>query len=124
MMPPLAGDAGSRQGPSVSANSLVDLDHNRAFPQNKQNEPAITRDPLTGVLVAGANDELDNPLRHDATAALASPCPLATGEQISAFYVSRDNGANWRGGFPPGHDNPGLRRAAAGDPSPDAGASR
>ena len=124
MMPPLAGDAGSRQGPSVSANSLVDLDHNRAFPQNKQNEPAITRDPLTGVLVAGANDELDNPLCHDTTAALASPCPFATGEQISAFYVSSDSGANWSGGYLPGYDNAGIRRASGGDPSLDAGPSR
>ncbi len=124
MMPPLAGDAGSRQGPSVSANSLVDLDHNRAFPQNKQNEPAITRDPLTGVLVAGANDELDNPLCHDTTAALASPCPFATGEQISAFYVSSDSGARWRGGYLPGYDNAGIRRASGGDPSLDAGPSR
>ena len=124
MMPPLAGDAGSRQGPSVSANSLVDLDHNRAFPQNKQNEPAITRDPLTGVLVAGANDELDNPLCHDTTAALASPCPFATGEQISAFYVSSDNGAKWSGGYLPGYDNAGIRRASGGDPSLDAGPSR
>ena len=124
MMPPLAGDAGSRQRPSVSANSLVDLDHNRAFPQNKQNEPAITRDPLTGVLVAGANDELDNPLCHDTTAALASPCPFATGEQISAFYVSSDSGANWSGGYLPGYDNAGIRRASGGDPSLDAGPSR
>ena len=124
MMPPLAGDAGSRHRPSVSANSLVDLDHNRAFPQNKQNEPAITRDPLTGVLVAGANDELDNPLCHDTTAALASPCPFATGEQISAFYVSSDNGAKWSGGYLPGYDNAGIRRASGGDPSLDAGPSR
>ena len=35
-------------GPSVSSNRLVDLDHGLAFPKNKQNEPSITRDPLTG----------------------------------------------------------------------------
>src|SRR5437879_12483398 len=117
MMPPLAGDAGSRQRPSVSANSLVDLDHNRAFPQNKQNEPAITRDPMTGVLVAGANDELDNPLCHDTTAPLASPCPFATGEQISAFYVSTNSGASWRGGYLAGSDHAGLRRPTASAPT-------
>ena len=45
-------------GPRVSANVLVDLDHGALFPQNKQNEPSIARDPNTGALVAGANDEL------------------------------------------------------------------
>jgi len=120
----LAATASAARGPSVVANVNVDLDHGLAFPQNKQNEPAITRDPLTGVLVAGANDELDNPLCHDTTAALASPCPFATGEQISAFYVSSDSGANWSGGYLPGYDNAGIRRASGGDPSLDAGPSR
>ena len=45
-------------GPAVASNFLVDQDHNLPFSQNKQNEPAITRDPQTGVLIAGANDEL------------------------------------------------------------------
>ena len=48
--------------PKVVGNFLVDQDHNLAFSQNKQNEPAITRDPLTGVLIAGANDEIGNNL--------------------------------------------------------------
>lgn len=124
LVQPVAGSATSApRGPSVSTNSLVDLDHNRQFPQNKQNEPAITRDPLTGVLVAGANDELDNPLCKGTTAALTSPCPFATGEQISAFYVSTDNGASWTGGYLPGYDNVGIRRASGGDPSLDSGPS-
>jgi len=123
LIQPLGGEASTRQGPSVSANSLVDLDHNRQFPQNKQNEPAITRDPLTGVLVAGANDERDNPLCKGTTAALSSPCPFATGEQISGFYVSTNNGASWTGGYLPGYDNAGIRRASGGDPSLDSGPS-
>src|SRR5438067_5035224 len=124
LIQPVAGTATApSRGPSVSEN-LVDLDHGLPFPQNKQNETSITRNPLTGVLVAGANDELDNPLCHDVTAPLTSPCPFATGEQISAFYVSSDSGANWRGGYLPGYDNAGIRRASCGDPSPDAGPSR
>ena len=124
LVQPVAGSAiAPSRGPAVSANSLVDLDHGSLFPQNKQNEPAITRDPLTGVLVAGANDELDNPLCHDPTAPLTSPCPFATGEQISAFYVSGDNGASWTGGYLPGYDNAGIRRASGGDPSLDSGPS-
>ncbi len=43
--------------PTVAGNFLVDQDNNLAFSQNKQNEPAITRDPFTGILIAGANDE-------------------------------------------------------------------
>ncbi|TME22695.1 MAG: exo-alpha-sialidase, partial [Chloroflexi bacterium] len=121
---PLAGSATApSSGPTVSTNALVDLDHNLKFPQNKQNEPAITRDPVTGALVAGANDELDNPLCHDPTAPLSSPCPFATGEQISGYYVSTNNGASWTGGYLPGYDNAGIRRASGGDPSLDAGPS-
>src|SRR5260370_14242622 len=51
-----AAQAGS---PTVVGNFLVDQDQGLQFSDNKQNEPAITRDPLTGVLVAGANDELE-----------------------------------------------------------------
>jgi len=57
-VPLTAAPAAGAAGPSVSSNALVDLDHGLAFPQNKQNEPSITRDPLTGVLIAGANDEI------------------------------------------------------------------
>ena len=124
LIQPVAGTATAPSGrPSVSEN-LVDLDHNLKFPQNKQNEAAITRDPVTGVLVVGANDELDNPLCHDPTAPLSSPCPFATGEQISAFYVSGNGGASWSGGYLPGYDNAGIRRASGGDPSLDSGPSR
>src|SRR5215468_5425006 len=95
---------GAAADPVVGANVEVDLDHGLAFPQNKQNEPAITRDPLTGVLVAGANDEIGQPLCSGTTTPLASPCPFAPGAPTSAFYRSTDNGTTWTGGYLPGFD--------------------
>src|SRR5437763_13412274 len=65
--------------PSVP-NVNVDLDHGLAFPQNKQNEPSIARDPLTGALIAGANDELSQGPCVDTTTSLASPCPFTPGQ--------------------------------------------
>lgn len=105
--------------PKVGGNVLVDLDHNLAFPQNKQNEPAITRDPLTGVLVAGANDEIQNDLCSGTTAPLASPCPFTPGAPTSAFYRSSDGGTIWSGGYLPGFDT--IGRVSGGDPSLDYG---
>src|SRR5215472_11137365 len=93
--------------PKVVGNFLVDQDHNLAFPQNKQNEPAITRDPLTGVLIAGANDEIGNNLCPGTTAPLTSPCPFTPGAPTSAFYRSSDNGQTWSSGFLPGFDTIG-----------------
>src|SRR5438128_4349904 len=107
------------KGPSVGGNVLVDLDRDQAFPKNKQNEPAITRDPLTGVLVAGANDELEQPLCPGITIPLASPCPFAPGVPTSAYYRSTDNGQTWSGGFLPGFKT--IGRVSGGDPSLDYG---
>ena len=56
----LAIPASAAAAPRRGTNVLVDLDHGLQFPDNKQNEPDITRDPGTGVLVAGANDEADS----------------------------------------------------------------
>src|SRR5690348_10427321 len=84
----------SAAGPSVSGNFLVDLDHGLEFSQNKQNEPAITRDPVSGALIAGANDELSQPLCPGTTAPLGSPCPFAPGAPTSAYYFSTDNGTS------------------------------
>src|SRR5260370_14352103 len=60
----------------VTGNFLVDQDHTLPFSQNKQNEPAITRDPMTGVLIAGANDAHEQPLCSFTTIPLPIPCPL------------------------------------------------
>src|SRR5215831_3967578 len=92
-------------GPSVASNVLVDQDHNLKFSENKQNEPTITRDPLTGVLVAGANDEIQEPLCPGTATPLASPCPFDPSVSVNGFYRSTDNGQTWTGGIlpnPPG----------------------
>src|SRR5215470_13013586 len=78
-MPLTALPAAGTAGPSVSSNALVDVDHGLAFPQNKQNEPSITMDPLTGVLIAGANDEISQPACSGTSTPLASPCPFEPG---------------------------------------------
>jgi hypothetical protein len=108
--------------PRAGANALVDLDHGLAFPQNKQNEPAITRDPATGVLVAGANDEITNNLCHDVTTPLTSPCPFTPGKQTSMAYRSTDNGKTWTGQYLPGFDT--LGRVSGGDPTLATGPRR
>src|SRR2546421_9235954 len=97
----------AQAAPSTIGNFLVDQDHNLQFSQNKQNEPAITRDPLTGVLIAGANDEIQEPLCPGTTVPLASPCPFAPGVPISAYYRSTNNGKTWSGGVLPGFSSIG-----------------
>jgi hypothetical protein len=123
-MPLTAAPAAGATGPSVSSTALVDLDHELAFPQNKQNEPSITRDPLTGVLVAGANDELSQPACAGTSAPLASPCPFAPGAPTSAYYYSTDNGKTWAGGYLPGFGTLSPPRTSGGDPSLSYGPRR
>jgi hypothetical protein len=107
-------------GPTVTANVLVDQDHNLKFSDNKQNEPAITRDPFTGFLVVGANDEIQEPLCPGTTTPLASPCPFSRSVSVNGVYRSTDDGATWTGGLLP--NPPG--RNGGGDPSLDYGPAR
>src|SRR2546430_13007613 len=119
----LGGTAGTyrvraaQAAPSTIGNFLVDQDHNLQFSQNKQNEPAITRDPLTGVLIAGANDEISQPACTGTSTPLASPCPFQPGAPTSAFYRSTDNGKTWAGGYLPGFGTLSPPRTSGGDPS-------
>src|SRR6266705_2297038 len=106
-------NAAQASSPRVVGNFLVDQDQNLQFSQNKQNEPAITRDPLTGALIAGANDELEEPLCPGTTTPLASPCPFAPGVPISAYYRSTDNGKTWTDAFLPGFNT--IGRVSGGD---------
>ena len=75
------------------------------FPQNKQNEPTIALDPLTGVLLAGSNDELDEPL-CTTTASGTGSCPFAPNVGNSGVYVSTTGGSSWT--------QPGYHESAAG----------
>jgi hypothetical protein len=117
----VAAAPAAARGPSVLGNVNVDLDHGRAFPQNKQSEPAITRDPVSGALVAGANDELSQPLCTGTSAPLASPCPFVL-QPTSAYYRSTDGGGSWSGGYLPGFG--AIGRVSGGDPSLDYGPRR
>jgi len=123
-VPLTAAPAAASTGPSVSSNNLVDLDHGLAFPKNKQNEPSITRDPLTGVLIAGANDEISQPHCPGTSTPLASPCPFKPGAPTSAYYYSTDNGNTWTGGYLPGFGTLSPPRTSGGDPSLSYGPRR
>jgi hypothetical protein len=114
-----AARAGAAQ-PSIAGNVLVDQDHNLQFSDNKQNEPAITRDPSTGVLIAGANDQIQEPLCPGTAAPLASPCPFDPSVSVNGYYRSTDGGGTWTGGIL--RNGPG--RTGGGDPSLDYGPAR
>ena len=64
------------------------------FPQNKQNEPGLALDPRTGALIAGSNDEIDEPLCHTTSTGTGS-CPFAPNVGNSGVYFSKDGGASW-----------------------------
>ena len=69
--------------PKPSGDALVTVGSPTGpFPQNKQNEPSIARDPVSGTLVAGVNEEID-----------MAPC--APGVGSSGVYFSTTNGASW-----------------------------
>ncbi len=64
------------------------------FPQNKQNEPALALDPRTGALIAGAGDEIDEPLCRTTSSGTGS-CPFAPNVGISGVYFSKNGGVSW-----------------------------
>jgi hypothetical protein len=116
--------AGGAAAATVGGNYLVDQDHGLLFSQNKQNEPAITRDPFTGVLVAGANDEINEPLCRTPTTPLTSPCPFAPNVSVNGYYRSTDGGSSFVSSLVPGYPDDQspyaalsqARTASAGDP--------
>lgn len=101
--------ASATTGPSgtVSSNALVNtavpaggtIDGQPAvdtFSRNKQNEPTITVDPATGALIAGSNDEIDEPLCSGAgTASDPGSCPFADGVGVSGVYLGGTAGSGW-----------------------------
>jgi len=78
-------------GGTIAGQPAVDF-----FPQNKQNEPSIVLDPVTGALVAGSNDEIDEPLCSGAgTSSSPGSCPFAPNVGNSGVYFSTTGGASW-----------------------------
>jgi hypothetical protein len=85
----LAG-AGSAQAQTVNFVAQTNLVQPSPFPQNKQNEPSIAQDPTHPLnLVAGANDEIDEP------GCTASGCPFVTNVGLSGVYTNSNGGASW-----------------------------
>jgi hypothetical protein len=75
----------------AAGDSLVtsgSFDH--PFPQNKQNEPAVTVDPLnTRIAVAGVNEEIDNAPCN------GSDCSFTPGIGDSGVYFTFNGGGSW-----------------------------
>lgn len=81
------------QGGTINGQQAVDT-----FSRNKQNEPSIILDPRTGALVAGSNDNIDEPLCKGAgTATSPGNCAFAPNVGVSGVYFSSplSGGASW-----------------------------
>src|SRR5436309_1494096 len=70
------------------------------FPTNKQNEPTLAVSPTDAdVLIAGANDEQEQPPcgpgRVRGADALPNDCAFFPGVGTSGVYISTDGGSTW-----------------------------
>ena len=97
-------------GPATATTAVVDVQANQPqvqgnptsntsarFPTNKQNETTIARDPVSGVMIAGANDEQRQPPCGPGPVrgtTIASDCSFFPGIGTSGIYTSPD-GVTW-----------------------------
>lgn len=97
----LLASAGPAQAAVFNFDRQTNLAQPSPFPQNKQNEPAIAQNPADhSNLIAGANDEIDEP------PCSATGCPFTSNVGLSGVYVSHNGGASWtQFSAPAGRDN-------------------
>ncbi|MCA1721604.1 MAG: glycoside hydrolase [Actinobacteria bacterium] len=113
------GTTGS-QANSPQVNAAYAVSQGVRFPTNKQNEPTIARNPVTGAFVAGSNDEQRQPACGPggmrATTALPSDCSFFPGVGTTPIYTSA-NGRSWTNrGLLPGFSDPvGSAQLASGE---------
>jgi len=74
----------------------VSSDQTARFPTNKQNEPSIAVNPASANLVAGSNDEQQQPACGAPIRQIdPDDCSFYPGVGTDGVYTSSDNGATW-----------------------------
>ena len=80
--------------PQIAGDPSSDL--TATFPTNKQNEPTIAVNPASTNLIAGSNDEQQQPACGAAIRESdPSDCSFFPGVGTDGVYTSADNGASW-----------------------------
>lgn len=120
----LSGPASAASSVDVQANNPqvagdASSDSTARFPTNKQNEPTIAVSPVSAHLIAGSNDEQQQPVCGAAVrGGDPTDCSFFPGVGTDGVYTSADGGTSWtnRGLL---DDQPGWKASALvsdGDP--------